>query len=80
MGEKVKIDERWRIVIPKKFRKGLNPRDELVVERRGSDIILRKRERKDILNEFHKIKLVVENDLRSLGAEEGKHRYGGYKE
>ena len=80
MGEKVKIDERWRIVIPKRFRKGLKPRDELVVEKRGSDIILRKSERKDILNEFHKIKLIVKDEFRSLGAEEGKHRYGGYKE
>jgi len=80
VGEKVRIDERWRIVIPKRFRKGLKPKDELIVERRGSDIILRKRERKDIVNEFHKIKLIVEDKLKNLGAEEGKHKYGGYKE
>ncbi|RLE87618.1 MAG: hypothetical protein DRJ49_06210 [Thermoprotei archaeon] len=80
VGERVKIDERWRIVIPSKFREGLKPRDELVVERRGSEIILRKVSRGDILREFNEVKLFVEEKLRYLGAEAGKHRYGGYKE
>jgi len=80
VGERVKIDERWRIVIPSKFREGLKPRDELVVERRGNEIILRKTSRKDILREFNEVKLFVEEKLRYLDAETGKHRYGGYKE
>jgi len=80
VGERVKIDERWRIVIPSKFREGLKPRDELVVERRGNEIILRKTSRKDILREFNEVKLFVEEKLRYLDAEAGKHRYGGYKE
>lgn len=72
VGEKVRIDERWRIVIPSRFRKRLKPKDELIVEGRGSEIILRK--------EFNEIKLFVDEKLRMLGAESGKHRYGGYKE
>jgi bifunctional DNA-binding transcriptional regulator/antitoxin component of YhaV-PrlF toxin-antitoxin module len=80
MGEKVSIDERWRIIIPSKFRKDLKPRDELVVEERGSEIILRKVFREDILKEFYSIKLFVDEKLRTLSAESGKHRYGGYKE
>lgn len=80
VGEKVKIDERWRIVIPSKFRKGLKPKDELTVEGRGSEIILRKVAREDILKEFNEIRLFVDEKLRTLGAESGKHRYGGYKE
>ena len=80
MGEIVKIDERWRVVIPKRFRRGLKPRDELIVERRGSDIILRKRERKDIINEFQKIKHIVGDEFKNLGAEVGKYKYRGYKE
>jgi len=42
MGEKVRIDGRWRIVIPSKFRKGLKVKDELIVEERGSEIVLKK--------------------------------------
>jgi len=42
MGEKAKIDNKWRIVIPSKFRKKLKPRDELIIEERGSEIVLRK--------------------------------------
>jgi len=80
VGEKVKIDERWRIVIPSKFRKGLKPKDELIVEERGSEIILRKATKKDILKKFDEIKLFVDEKLRTLGAESGKHKYGGYKE
>lgn len=80
VGEKVKIDERWRIVIPSKFRKGLKPKDELIVEERGSEIVLRKATKKDILKKFDEIKLFVDEKLRTLGAESGKHKYGGYKE
>jgi len=80
VGEKVKIDERWRIVIPSKFRKGLKPKDELIVEERGSEIILRKATKKYILKKFDEIKLFVDEKLRTLGAESGKHKYGGYKE
>ena len=80
VGEKVKIDGRWRIVIASRFRKELKPRDELIVEGRGSEIVLRKVSREDILREFNGIKLFVDEKLRTLGAESGKHRYGGYKE
>ena len=80
MGEKVRIDSKWRIVIPAKFRNGLKPKDELIVERRGQEIILRKASRSGILNEFHKVKLFTNKRLRSLNAEHGKHRYGGIKE
>ncbi len=80
MGEKVRIDERWRIVIPSRFRRGLRPKDELIVEGRGSEIVLRKLSREDILQEFNEIKLFVDESLKALGAESGKHRYGGFKE
>ncbi len=80
VGEKVRIDERWRIVIPSKFREGLKPKDELIVERKESEIVLRKVSREDILKEFTETKLFVNEKLRTLGAESGKHRYGGYKE
>ena len=81
MGEKVRIDERWRIVIPSKFRRGLKPKDELIVEGRGSEIILRKKaSRGDILRKFNELKLYVDEELKTVGAESGKHRYGGYKE
>jgi len=76
----VRIDERWRIIIPSKFREGLKPRDELVVEKRGAEIILRRASREDILKEFNEIKLFANEELRSLNAEHGKHKYGGYKE
>jgi len=80
VGDRARIDERWRIVIPAKFRIGLKPRDELTVEKRGSEIVLRKVSREDALKEFDETKLFVEEELRTLGAESGKHRYGGYKE
>ncbi len=80
MGERIRIDERWRIVIPSKFRKGLKPKDELIVEERGSEIILKKLSREDILKEFNETKLFVDEKLRALGAESGKHKYGGYKD
>ncbi len=80
MGERVKIDERWRIVIPSRFREGLRPRDELVVERRGAEIVLKKASREDLLKEFNEIKLFVNENLRTLSAEKGKHMYGGRKE
>ena len=80
VGEKVIIDERWRIVIPARFRKGLKPRDELIVEQSGSEIVLRKVSREDLLKEFNEIKLLIDEKLRDLGAEGGKHRYGGYKD
>ncbi len=80
MGERVKIDERWRIVIPSRFRKGLLPKDELEIEERGSEIILRKVSSEDVLKEFNEIKLVVDEKLKALGAESGKHKFGGRKE
>lgn len=80
MGERVKIDSRWRIVIPSRFRKGLRTSDELIVEERGSEIILRKVSNEDIMKRFNEIKLFVGEKMREKGAESGKHRYGGYKE
>ncbi len=79
MGERVKIDERWRIVIPSKFRRWLRPRDELIVEERGGEIILRRAPREKLLMKFHEKKLYVDEALREMGAEEGKHRFGGVK-
>ncbi|MBS7658914.1 MAG: AbrB/MazE/SpoVT family DNA-binding domain-containing protein [Candidatus Bathyarchaeia archaeon] len=80
MGEKVKIDERWRIVIPSKFRKRLKPKDELMIEERGYEIVLRKVSKKDFLKEFNEVKLFVNEELKTFDAERGKHKYGGYKE
>ncbi|MEM2928307.1 MAG: AbrB/MazE/SpoVT family DNA-binding domain-containing protein [Nitrososphaerota archaeon] len=80
VGEKAKIDDKWRIVIPSKFRKSLKPRDELIIEERGSEIVLRKTSKENILKEFNEIKLFVLKDFRTLGAESGKHKYGGYKD
>jgi len=79
MGETVKIDDRWRIVIPRKFRRGLKPRDELIVEKRGSEIILKKAQNKDLVKEFEEIKLYAPEDRIVLNAERGKHKYGGRK-
>ena len=79
MGEKVRIDERWRIVIPSKFRRWLRPRDELIVEERGGEIVLRRAPREELLRRFHDVKLYVDEGLREVGAEGGKHRFGGIK-
>ncbi len=80
MGDKVRIDDRWRIVIPQKYREGLKPRDELIISREGDRIILRKAGNKEILDMLRRVKLYIEEELRELDAEEGKHRYGGFKE
>ena len=79
MGERVRIDERWRIVIPSKFRRWLRPRDELIVEERGGEIVLRRAPREELLRRFHDVKLYVDEALREVGAEGGKHRFGGIK-
>ena len=79
MGERVRIDERWRIVIPSKFRRWLRPRDELIVEERGGEIVLRRAPREELLRRFHDVKLYVDEALREVGAEGGKHRFGGVK-
>ena len=79
MGERVRIDERWRIVIPSKFRRWLRPRDELIVEERGEEIVLRRAPREELLRRFHDVKLYVDEALREVGAEGGKHRFGGVK-
>ena len=80
VGEKVRIDSKWRIVIPAKFRTGLKPRDELIVERRGDEIILRKIARSDVIERFREIKLFIHESISTFNAEHGKHRYGGLKE
>ena len=79
MGERVRIDERWRIVIPSKFRRWLRPREELIVEERGGEIVLRRAPREELLRRFHDVKLYVDEALREVGAEGGKHRFGGVK-
>ena len=76
----MRIDDKWRIVIPAKFRSGLKPRDEVIVERRGGEIVIRKASREDILETFRSIKLYAHGETRTLNAEAGKHRYGGVKE
>ena len=63
------MDERWRIVIPSKFRQGLKPKDKLIVERRGNEIVLRKLSAKDILEEFRKIKFYVTEKRNTIDAE-----------
>ncbi len=80
VGEKVRIDGKWRIVIPARFRDGLKPRDELVVEKRGNEIVLRKAAKGDVLAMFRETKLFAQEGLEALNAERGKHRYGGLKE
>ncbi|MGC8932709.1 MAG: hypothetical protein ACP5KE_04830 [Candidatus Methanodesulfokora sp.] len=75
-----KIDSRWRIVIPFRSRKGLKTKGELIMEERGSEIMLRKASNEDIMKRFHEIKLFVNEKLRKREAESGKHRYGGYRE
>ena len=80
MGEKVRIDDKWRIVIPVKFRDGLKPRDEVIVEKRGGEIIIRKASKEELLKKFRSIKLFISDEARTLNAESGKHRYGGVKE
>lgn len=80
MGVRVRLDDRWRIVIPLKFRKGLKPKDELIIEERGSEIVLRRVSREDILREFNELILFVDEKYSMLNAERGKHKYGGFKE
>ncbi len=80
MGETVKVDDKWRIVLPKKYREGLRRGDQLVVERRGDEIILRKVERDDLVMKFEEIKLRVSRERRNWNAENGKHEFGGFKE
>ena len=79
VGEKVKIDDRWRIVIPARFRKHLKVGDELIVEDRGLEIVLRRVPREDLLREFREIKLFASEEMVGRSAERGKHRYGGRK-
>jgi len=79
VGKRVRIDDRWRITIPVEFREGLKPKDELIIERRGSMIILKKASGEDVLKKFREIKLYVDEKYRYLDAEKGKHRYGGLK-
>mgnify|MGYP001772647848 CR=1 FL=1 len=79
MGERVKIDSKWRIMIPSKFRNGLKVKDELIVEERGSEIVLRRAPKENLVKMFNEVKLFVDEKLSTRGAESGKHRYGGYK-
>ncbi|MFQ6076478.1 MAG: AbrB/MazE/SpoVT family DNA-binding domain-containing protein [Candidatus Bathyarchaeia archaeon] len=78
VGETV-VDGRWRVTIPRKYRKGIKPGDKLVVESRGGVIVLRK-EGVDAVKRFEEIKLYVDEQMRAVSAEAGKHRYGGVKE
>lgn len=79
VGERVRIDKRWRIVIPAKFRRSLRVGEELIVEERGAEIVLRKAPREDLLKRFGEIKLFADEKLVERSAERGKHRYGGRK-
>jgi len=80
MGEIVKIDSRWRIVIPKKFRDNLKPNDEFIVEKIGDTIVLRKFNREELIKEFNEIKLYTKDEMKNANAERGKELYGGVKE
>ena len=80
MGEIVKIESRWRIVIPKKYRSDLKPDDELLVEKIGDTIVLRRFNREELVKEFNKIKLYTSDDMKKANAERGKELYGGVKE
>lgn len=80
MGERVKIDDRWRIVIPKKFRRGMRTGGFLIIERRGDVLLLRKKRENELAKRFEEIKLKAEEGRDNWDAEIGKHRYGGAKE
>jgi len=79
VGERVSVDERWRITIPKRFRRGIRPKDTLIVERVGDILLLKKESREELAREFEEIRLEAEVGV-DWNAEAGKHRYGGVKE
>ena len=72
MAEIVKIDSKWRITIPKKYRKNLKPNDQLLIEKIGDTIILRKFNRENLLKEINEIKLYTKGKMRKTNAEKGK--------
>jgi len=80
VGEIVKIDDKWRVSIPKRFRGKLRTGDKLKVELRGGDIVLRRIDREDLVKKFESIRLEIDEERARLDAETGKHRYGGIKE
>jgi len=76
---KAKIDSRWRITLPVSARGNLRPGDEVIVEEQGNVIIIRKAI--NVLEEFRKIKLYIENEsLVKDDASVAKHIYGAIKE
>jgi len=79
MGERVRVDDRWRVVIPRRLREGIRPGDELVAERVGNAIVLRVAAREDLVREFEEVKLYA-GERAEWDAEVGKHRYGGVRE
>ena len=76
---KTKVDSRWRITLPASTRGNLRPGDEVIVEEQGNLIIIRKAT--NVLEEFRKIKLYIENEnLIKANASIAKHVYGAIKE
>ncbi|QOJ79254.1 AbrB/MazE/SpoVT family DNA-binding domain-containing protein [Infirmifilum lucidum] len=75
---RVKIDSKWRVVLPREVREGLKPGDEVVVERLGSTIVMRKASREELVRKFEELKLYAGRG-ENWDAEVGKHRFGGVK-
>jgi len=80
VGEKVRVDSKWRIVIPRRFRGKIRVGDVMIVEADGDAIVLRKEKSEDLVEKFQAIKLTTSEDMRKGNAELAKHRYGGVKE
>jgi len=60
VGKIVKIDSKWRILIPKDFRDDFKPGEEVIIEKGGKGLlIIRKKPRnaKEILDKIKEIKL-----------------------
>ena len=51
--------------------------EELIIEERGAEVVLRKAPREELLARFNEINLFTDKKLVEKSAERGKHRYGG---
>ncbi len=78
-GKKVKIDKKWRIVIPREIRKNLNVGDEVTVslDEKGRIIIEKANDWRKKLEEIKAIKLHGDKSKIRLDAAKLKGRYEG---
>jgi len=67
----VRVDSKWRIVIPRRFR-GDKGRDVLIVEADGDAMVLRKEKSEDLVEKFQATKLTTSEDMRKGNAELAK--------